>query len=249
MSLALGVGLPARAESVTIAAASDLQFALADVVGAMRAERPGDTFTLIYGSSGKLCTQIMNGAPFDLFFSADITYPRRLDVQGLTAGAVHPYAVGRLVFWTLTPALAGTALKNLPASAVRKLAIANPAHAPYGQRAMEALQHEGVWDAMRPRLVLGDNIAQAAQFVASGAADAGIVALALVLSPPLAGKGSWAPIPAAWHSPLEQGFVVLERAHDNRLAHRVAEAMAEAPARAVLRRHGFVLPGDVQDGL
>lgn len=187
---------PALAESLTIAAAADLKYAMAEVVKHYAATRPNDKVEVIYGSFGKFYTQIVNGAPFDMYFSADIAYPKKLEAEGLTVGTTKPYAAGRIVLWSLKPELAKTALKDFPRAAIRKFAIANPQHAPYGLRAQEALQHQGVWDAMKPKLVMGENIAHTAQFVDSGAADAGIVALALVLSPTLQGKGAWTLIPA-----------------------------------------------------
>ncbi|MFN3751670.1 MAG: molybdate ABC transporter substrate-binding protein [Thiobacillus sp.] len=238
------VSIPVHAEKLTIAAAADLKFAMAEIVKQYAASRPDDQVEVIYGSSGKFLTQIRNGAPFDMFFSADIDYPRQLQAQGLTAGRVRPYAVGRIVLWSPKPDLANTPLKDLPRAPLRKLAIANPQHAPYGLRAMEALQHQGVWDAMKPKLVMGENIAHTAQFVDSGAADAGIVALALVLSPTMQGKGAWTLIPDAWHEPLEQGYVITRRAAVNPLAREFAEFMASGPARAIMRRYGFVLPGE-----
>ncbi|GAB1234594.1 molybdate ABC transporter substrate-binding protein [Ferrigenium sp. UT5] len=235
---------PVSAESLTIAAAADLKFAMADVVQNFQHEHPADKVEVIYGSSGKFLTQIANGAPFDLYFSADIAYPRTLEQQGLTLGATRPYALGRIVLWSLKPELAKLSLRQLPQAAVNKFSIANPLHAPYGKRAEEALRHEGVWEALQARLVLGENIAQTAQFIDSGAAEAGIVALSLVRSPALQGKGSWTLIPAAWHAPLEQGFVITQRAANNALAKSFADYMASEPARAVMRRYGFVLPGE-----
>jgi len=243
-ALALALISPAQAEKLTIAAAADLKFAMAEVVDTFRASRPGDRIDVIYGSSGKFFTQIRNGAPFDMYFSADIEYPRKLEKAGLTAGSTRPYAVGRIVLWSLKPELAKTALKDLPKAAIRKFAIANPQHAPYGLRGKEALQHQGVWTAMEPKLVMGENIVHTAQFIDSGAADAGIVALALVLSPAMKDKGAWTLIPDAWHEPLEQGFAITQRAATNPLAKDFANYMASEPARAIMRRYGFALPGE-----
>jgi molybdate transport system substrate-binding protein len=243
--LSLGLATQAAvAESLTIAAAADLKYAMAEVVKNFRAQRPDDKIEVIYGSSGKFFTQIANDAPFDMFFSADIEYPRELEKKGLTAGLTHPYAVGRIVVWSLKPELAKTPLKNLPGTSIRKFAIANPQHAPYGRRAQEALQHQGVWETMQPKLVMGENIAHTAQFIDSGAADAGIIALALVLSPNMQGKGAWTLIPDAWHAPLEQGYAITKRAAANPLAGDFASYMASEPARKVMRRYGFVLPGE-----
>lgn len=234
----------AGAEVLTIAAAADLRYAMTEIVAGFRTAHPDDTIEVIYGSSGKFAVQIANGAPFDLYFSADIAYPRALEKQGLTSGAVKPYAVGRIVLWSLRPELGQLALQDLPAAAIRKFAIANPDHAPYGQRAQEALDHAGVWMAMAPKLVRGENIAQTAQFIDSGAADAGIVALSLVLAPGLKDRGAWTLIPDAWHEPLEQGYVITRRAADNPLAAAFAAWVDAAAAREVLRRYGFVLPGE-----
>lgn len=241
---ALALVTPAQAEKLTIAAAADLKFAMVELVDKFRLTRPGDQIEVIYGSSGKFFTQIQNGAPFDMYFSADIQYPRTLEKDGLAASKTRPYAVGRIVLWSLKPELAKTALKDLPKASIRKFAIANPLHAPYGARAEEALVHQGVWAAMEPKLVLGENIAHTAQFVDSGAADAGIVALALVMAPNMMGKGAWTLIPDTWHAPLEQGYVITQRAAANPLAKDFASYMTSEPARAVMRRYGFVLPGE-----
>lgn len=235
----------ARAESITVVAAADLKFALEEVAAGFRAAHPNDRVEVIYGSSGKFHTQIQNGAPFDLFFSADIAYPRELQRKGLTAGEPTPYAIGRIVLWSRDARLAKLPLKDLGAEkAIRKFAIANPQHAPYGRRAMEALQRQGVWQAIEPRLVLGENIAHAAQFVDTGAAEAGIVALSLVQSPTMAERGAWTLIPAEWHEPLEQAYVVTRHGAGKPLAEAFARHVATPPARTILRRYGFVLPGE-----
>ncbi len=243
-TLALVLIAPARAEKLTIAAAADLKFAMAEVVDKFRANRPGDQIEVIYGSSGKFFTQIKNGAPFDMYFSADIGFPQELEKSGLTAGTTRPYAIGRIVLWSMKPELGRLALKDLPRAPIRRFAIANPQHAPYGLRAKEAMEHQGVWTAMEKKLVMGENIAHTAQFVDTGAADAGIIALALVLSPTMEGKGTWTLIPDAWHEPLEQGYVITKRAAGNRLAADFAQYMTTEPARAIMRRYGFVLPGE-----
>jgi molybdate transport system substrate-binding protein len=242
--MCLGLMPPVAAGTLTIAAAADLKFAMAEVVEQFRATHPSARVEVIYGSSGKFLTQITNGAPFDMYFSADIAYPRELERKGLTTGATRSYAIGRLVLWSLQPELANTPLQALPQSAIRKYAIANPQNAHYGRRAQEVLEPHGVWEAMRPKLVLGENIAHTAQFVDSGAAEAGIVALALVLSPTMTGKGTWTLIPAAWHAPLEQGYVITRRAAGNPLAATFADYMSSTPARAIMRRYGFTLPGE-----
>jgi molybdate transport system substrate-binding protein len=228
-----------------IAAAADLRFALDEVVQAFGREMPGVRVEVIYGSSGKLTTQILNGAPFDVFLSADIAFAQELQSAGQAATTPRLYGVGRLVSWSLDPTLGRLGLDNLVrAPQLRRLAIANPEHAPYGRRAIEALTTRGLLEAVRPRLVFAENIAQAAQFVESGAAQAGLVAYSLVLSPALAGKGAWEMVPEHWHQPLQQAFVVTRRGALDPRARAFAE-MLEGPAgRAVLRRHGFALPGE-----
>ncbi len=245
LTLFAGIAYRAEAGELTIAAAADLKYALDEIAGAFRAEHPNDKVDIIFGSSGKFHTQIQNGAPFDLFFSADIAYPRELRDKGLSATQPKLYAIGRIVLWSLKPELAKLPLKSLPASpAIRKFAIANPDHAPYGRRAQEALQHEGVWEAMKPKLVMGENIAHTSQYVDSGAAEAGIIALSLVKGQALAGKGAWTLIPAEWHAPLEQAYVITTRAKANPLAAAFANYMETPAARVVMRRYGFVLPGE-----
>lgn len=231
--------------SLRIAAAADLKYALTEIVEQFRAEHPEHKVEVIYGSSGKFHAQIRNGAPFDLYFSADSAYPKDLHARGLTATEPRLYAIGRIVLWSLQPELGRLSLRELPSrTEIRKFAIANPLHAPYGARAKEALQHEGVWETLEPRLVLGENIAHTAQFVDSGAAAAGIIALSLAMSPALASKGAWTLIPAQWHTPLEQSYVITARAKANGLAADFAQFVETPPAREVMGRYGFTLPGE-----
>ena len=240
-------GQTARAgEKITIAAAADLKFALDEIVVLFSKARPADRVETIYGSSGKFQTQIRQGAPFDLYFSADIAYPRALRAEGFAASEVQPYAVGRIVLWSPSRDAAKMTLADLADPAIRKIAIANPKHAPYGKRAEEALRAAGMWEKVEARLVYGENVAQAAQFVQTGNAQAGIVALSLALSPELAKQGSYALIPDKLHQPLEQGFIVTKRAAGNPLAREFARFMADREARAVMARYGFVLPGEAK---
>lgn len=244
---ALPAGLQARSADIAlaIAAASDLRFALEEVVQALRAAQPDARIEVIYGSSGKLATQIRQGAPFDVFLSADRAFADVLHRDGLTAAAPRPYAVGRLAAWSTDASLGRLPLADLVRDMrVRRFAIANPAHAPYGQRAMQVLRSQGLWQAVQPRLVMGENIAQAAQFVETGAAQAGLVALSLVLAPALAGQGAYTRVPEGWHSPLEQSMVVTRRAMDNALAHAFVAHLESPAARATLARYGFGLPGE-----
>ncbi|MCX8085552.1 MAG: molybdate ABC transporter substrate-binding protein [Rhodocyclaceae bacterium] len=239
----LSLSLPVWAgEKITVAAAADLKFALEEIAATFRAAYPADRIEIIYGSSGKFHTQIQQGAPYDLFFSADIDYPRLLAREGLAASPVRTYAYGRLVLWSASRDASQMSLADLADPAIRKLAIANPKHAPYGKRAEEALRAAGVWEKVQDRLVLGENIAQTAQFVQSGNAEVGLIALSLAKSPPLAKLGGHRLIEAKLHAPLEQGFIITRRAAKNPLAQRFADYVTSPAGRRILARYGFALP-------
>ena len=231
-------------DKITIAAAADLKFALDEIVVLFNKVHPADQVETIYGSSGKFHTQIQQGAPFDLYFSADIAYPRALKTEGLTASEAQLYAVGRIVLWSASRDASKMTLADLADPTLQKVAIANPKHAPYGKRAEEALRAAGVWDKVEPKLIYGENVAQTAQFVQSGNAQVGIVALSLALSPELAKQGGYALIHDKLHQPLEQGFIITKRAADNLLAREFANFMASKDARAIMTRYGFVLPNE-----
>lgn len=236
------LAFPAHAQKFTIAAASDLRYALDDIAALYRRAHPDPAFDIIYGSSGKMTTQIMNGAPYDLFFSADIAFPERLHEAGLTATEPAVYAMGRIVIWSSTLDASELRLEDLPTDRrIRRLAIAQPAHAPYGLRAREAMESAGVWEEVRPKLVFGENIAHTAQMVDSGAADAGIIALSLAEFPRLAQHPHHL-IDDALHKPLTQGFVVTERGADNEAVMAFARFMETDAAHEIMERYGFVMP-------
>lgn len=235
---------PAQAEKITIAAAADLKFALDEIVAGFRKSHPADEIQVSYGSSGKFQTQIQQGAPYDLFFSADISFPRQLARLGLAASEVKPYAVGRIVLWSAGQDAAKITLASLADPRFKRIAIANPKHAPYGKRAEEALRAAGVWESVRSRLVLGESVAQAAQFVQSGNAQAGIIALSLALSPELAKNGRYVLIPATLHQPLEQGYIITRRGGDKPLAKSFSAYMDKKETRALLTKYGFGVPGE-----
>lgn len=237
----------ASAAGPIIAAASDLKFALDEIAQAFKNDS-GQSVTLIYGSSGILATQIRNGAPFHLYLSADEDYIMALRADGFTRDAGTLYAIGRIAL--MVPAgseirvdskLEGLAA-SLKAGKIKRFAIANPQHAPYGRRAEEALRKAGLWDMIKPKLVLGENVSQAAQFASSGSADGGIVALSLAKSPQMAQLGRYAAIPAEWHAPLNQRMVLLKPADP--IAKAFYDYLQAHPARAVMRSYGFVLPGE-----
>ncbi len=234
----------AHAEKITIAAAADLKFAMDEIVAGFRKGNPSDEIEVIYGSSGKFQTQLQQGAPYDLFFSADIGYPRELAKAGLASSDVKPYAFGRIVLWSQSVDASKLTLESLSDAKFARVAIANPKHAPYGKRAEEALRASKLWGKIEPKLVYGENIAHTAQFVQTGNAQVGIIALALALNPALADKGGYYLIPDNLHEPLEQGFIITKRAEGNALAKRFAAYMGDKATRAVMTRYGFVLPGE-----
>ncbi|WP_111641757.1 molybdate ABC transporter substrate-binding protein [Marinimicrobium alkaliphilum] len=237
--LLLAAGPLAAREGITVAAASDLRYALDDILELYLVEHPQDQVQIIYGSSGKMTTQIIHGAPFDVFFSADIAFPERLKARDHTATDPSVYALGRIVIWSRRHG--ELELADLAQPHIRRVAIAQPSHAPYGARAQEALQASGLWEQVQPKLVFGENIAHAAQMAASGAADAGIIALSLALFPELAENG-YTLIDDALHETLTQSFVITRHGADKATAHRFANFMGSEQARAVMTRYGFVLP-------
>lgn len=243
-AVASGLAGAGRAETITVAAAADLKFAMDEIVTAFEAAHPGDRIEVVYGSSGKFHTQIQQGAPYDLFFSADVDLARHLAANGFAASEVEPYAIGRLVLWSATLDATRMTLESLLDPAITRVAIAHPQHAPYGRRAEEALRAAGLWERVEPKLVFGENISQAAQFVESGNAQVGILALSLAIAPQLAARGGYSLVPEALHTPLEQGFVVTRRSSGNALARRFADFVCGAAGRASMMRYGFALPGE-----
>ncbi|MEX0853134.1 MAG: molybdate ABC transporter substrate-binding protein [Bauldia sp.] len=231
----------------TIAAAADLQFALTDMAAAFHAA-DGRAVKLTFGSSGNFFRQIREGAPFQIYLSADEQFVIDLAALGLTLDEGDLYAIGRIVLFVpdgspLQPDGELNGLKTaLAEGLVTKFAIANPEHAPYGRRAEEALRHAGLWAAIEGKLVLGENVAQAAQFATSGGAQGGIIAYSLALSPAVSSSGSYALIPDAWHQPLRQRMVLLKGAGDT--ARAFYAFLASQRARKIMRGYGFVLPGE-----
>jgi molybdate transport system substrate-binding protein len=241
---AMLLALTAHAEKITIAAAADLKFAMDEIVSTYKKTNSADEIDVVYGSSGKFQTQIQQGAPYDLYFSADISFPRELAKNGFAASEVKPYAVGRIVLWSASLDASKMTLDSLTDPKITRIAIANPQHAPYGKRAEEALRASGLWDKVEPKLVYGENIAHTAQFVQTGNAQVGVIALSLAVNPELASKGGYWLIPDKLHEPLEQGYIITKQAAGNALAKRFAGYMGSKPARAVMTKYGFVLPGE-----
>ena len=241
------LSLSAHAEKITVAAAADLKFAMDEIVTTFKKANSGDEIDVIYGSSGKFHTQIQQGAPYDLYFSADISFPRELAKKGFSASEVKPYAFGRIVLWSASLDATKMTLSSLTDPKITRIAIANPKHAPYGKRAEEALRASNLWDQVEPKLVYGENISHTAQLVQTKNAQVGIIALALAIHSELASKGGYWLIPDNMHEPLEQGFIITKEGANNALAKSFADYMGGKPARAVMTKYGFVVPEDARD--
>jgi molybdate transport system substrate-binding protein len=233
--------------TVRIAAASDLRFALDEVAAELHREQPHIDVQITYGSSGNFFAQLSNHAPFDLFLSADMDYPRRLSEAGLTLpDSLFSYAVGHVVIWVSRDsnlAVEQLGVKALLDPSVRKVAVANPKYAPYGRAAVAALQSLGVYDQVKDRLVYGETVAQAAQFVQSGSAEVGVIGLSQALSPALKEHGRYWEIPADTYPRMEQGGVILSWAQDRAAAQAVRDYLTGPKGRAILLGYGFQVPG------
>jgi molybdate transport system substrate-binding protein len=230
---------PLHAGKITIAAAASTRAAVDELVAAFAVARPEDEASVVYGASGKLFAQIRQGAPYDVFVSADTAYPDAIRDASVGAGPVQVYGFGRLVLWRRDCRDGLPTLQGLTDAHVTRIAIANPDLAPYGERARQAMQAAGVWAAVEHKLVFGENVGQAAQFALSGNAQVGIIALSLALTPAMRDAGCHAEIRADLYAPLAQGLVLTERGSRNALAAAFVTFMLGAEARSILRRHGL----------
>ena len=246
--LTLGIiwsACPAFAGEILVAAAADLNFAFKELIGEFE-QQTGNHVKLTLGSSGNFFSQIQNGAPFDLYFSADIGYPKKLEEAGLVVpGSLYPYAVGRIVLWTSNESHLDLSkgLEILRKPTVKKIAIANPKHAPYGRAAVAAMEYFKVYDQVKDKLILGENISQAAQFIESGACDIGIIAFSLAVAPAMKSKGTYWEVPAEAHPPLEQGAVILKSSKQQESARQFLEFIKGPHGQEVMKRYGFTVPG------
>ncbi len=246
MALLLAVAIPphALAAEVTVAAAADLSFAMNELAAGFE-KQTGDHVRLSFGSSGNFFAQIENGAPFDIFFSADVDYPQRLAAAGYAdRTSLYVYALGKLVLWSPRGGLdvRRLGMEALLAPAVQKIAIANPEHAPYGRAAVAALKHAGMYDRVESKMVLGENISQAAQFVESGNAQVGVLALSLALAPNLKPRGEYWEIPESWYPPLEQAAIITKNARDRATAEAFLQYVRSPAGQTILRKYGFAPP-------
>jgi molybdate transport system substrate-binding protein len=232
------------AQGLRIAAASDLQTAL-PAIAAQFEKQSGQKVALTFGSSGNFFTQIQNGAPFDVFMSADVDYPTQLARAGQAEpGSLYQYATGHLVLWTRNDS--GIDIRRglaiLTDAKVKHIAIANPQHAPYGRAAVAALRHEGLYDQAQAKFVLGENISQTAQFVQSGSAEVGVLSLSLAFSPTLQSSGTYVAIPDAWHPAIEQAAVVVASSKQKTLARQFLAYLKSPEAVRLLQSFGFGVP-------
>lgn len=233
----------ANAQEIVVAAAADLSAVFPQIISRFEKET-GRKVKANFGSSGNFLLQIENGAPFDLFFSADMQYPQRLESEGLTQpGTMHKYAVGKLVLYVPANSQVNLSqgLRALQSPGVKRIAIANPQHAPYGRAAVESLKKEGLYDSVQGKLVMGENISQAAQFVQSGNADAGLIALSLALSPGMKNAGRFVEVPASDHAPLEQAAVILKSSRDKTTAALFINYIRKPEIVNLLATYGFTM--------
>ncbi|MFY9647153.1 MAG: molybdate ABC transporter substrate-binding protein [Terriglobales bacterium] len=243
--LLLFAGTFAAAQEITVAAAADMSAALPQLADAYT-KKTGQTVKLSFGASGNLTNQIRNGAPFDVFFSADEQYPQQLIAEGLASKeTLYRYAIGRLVLWVPNDSpldLPKLGIQALLDPSVKKISIANPATAPYGRAAAATLRHFNLYDKVSSRLVIGENISQAAQFVESGNAQAGLVALSHALAPAMKDKGRYWMVPLEAYPPLNQAAVVLAKSKQQGAARKFLDFLRSPEATSLLTNYGFSLP-------
>lgn len=241
LSCSLLLSAAALAENSNIAAAASLRYALTDILALFAKNYPQHSLQVTYGSSGKLSHQIINGAPFDLFISADMQRPEQLEAANMTAASTQAFAIGRMVIWQTDEHAAALTFADLTRPDIRKLAIAQPAHAPYGKMAQQALEAAGIWQQVQSKLVFGENIAQTAQMTQSGAAEAGIIALSLAKNPNI-NRDNYFLIDASMHQPLVHGLVLTKAGANNSAAIEFARFMQTDAVTAILKRYGFERP-------
>jgi molybdate transport system substrate-binding protein len=240
MNLVGAVATPAFAEQALVAVAANFVPPFREVVMEFETTT-GHTLRVVSGSSGNFYAQIKNGAPFDLFFSADSEKPKLLEDEGLgVKGSRFTYAVGRLVLWSPDPDFV-TGEDTLRSERFKHLAIANPKTAPYGMAAMQAMQKLGVWEKLQPRIVMGENLGQTMGFIESGNAELGFVALSQALDPKLKVKGARWNVPTDLHEPIKQDVILIKKGKDNPAANALIAFMGRPQARAIIERYGYEL--------
>lgn len=243
--LAVALGHSARAQEITVAAAADLKYALTEIANQFQ-QRYGTKVALTFGASGNFFSQIRNGAPFDLFFSADEDFPKTLADLGIVeTSSLRTYALGHLVLWVPGTSLLDPAKLQMNAvtqPSVKRIAIANPQHAPYGRAAMAALEHYGLKDKVRDKLVFGESVSQAAQFVQSGNAQAGLIALSLAKSPAMSSSGKYWELPGDAYPELKQAAVIISSSMQKKAAYAFLDFVLSPEGVAVLQKYGLTPP-------
>lgn len=240
--LFLAFSFQAQAATLTVAVAASAQYMFNDLQSAFK-QQTGHTLRAAYGSSGKLSAQVIHGAPFDVFLSADMEYPQKLHAAGF-AELPRVYAYGALVLWTMEEFDLDNWQELLTSTKVKKISIANPKTAPYGRQTMAALAHFKLDAALRPKLVFGESISQTSQYIHSRSADAGFTAKSVVMSPAMHGKGKWVEIPKGTYQPIAQGIAVLKHGQQSEpeTAQQFRDFMLSPSAHAILNRYGYLLP-------
>jgi molybdate transport system substrate-binding protein len=237
---------PTQPQTLTIAAASDLKFALDEAIRQFRSQHADIDVQPIYGSSGNFYTQITNHAPFDIFMSADMEYPHNLEKNGLVLdGSEFTYAVGRIVIWTRNDSpidVSHLEMQALLDPSIKKISIANPDHAPYGRAAVAAMQKYGVYDKVKDKLVRAENVSQALEFIDSGAAQAGIVAMSLASAPNVSSRGKYFEVPLDSYPRMDQGGVILKNVRNRQAAEKFRTFLLSPECRAIFKQFGFSLP-------
>lgn len=232
----------AFADTANIAAASDLKYAFDDMKTLFAKKYPNDSLNFQFGSSGKALTQISNGAPYDVYFAADMNYPKQLKEKGLAVGEVKPYALGRVGMATIkNPKIKITKISDLLNPKIQKIAIANPEHAPYGRAAKEALESYGVYDKIKSKLVYGENISQTTQFIQSGSADVGIIALSIAKAPIISKGINFTLIDGKKHKDIIQGYALLTHGKDNMAAKNFMATVESPEGNKIMAKYGFIV--------
>jgi molybdate transport system substrate-binding protein len=230
------------ADTANIAAASDLQYAFKEMQTLCAKKYPSETINFQFGSSGKALTQIQSGAPYDAYFAADMNYPKQLKEKGLAVGDVKPYALGRIGLMVLKSSnIPVNNLSILATDRIKKIAIANPEHAPYGQAAVAALKTLGLYDKVKDKFVFGENIQQATQYVQTGAADAGLIAISIAKAPIIANQVNFGLIDANTHPAIIQGYALLKRGENNTAARAFLSTVESPEGDAIMKKYGFIL--------
>jgi len=234
--------LSAMAEQITVAAAANVQFTLDELKAEFTKETGIDVQTVI-GSSGKLTSQIENGAPFDVFMSADVDYPKRLYKDGVTLAEPKIYAYGYLVLWTLKDSDLSKGIAGLSDSSIKRIAIASPKAAPYGRQAVNAMKYNHLYPGITSKLVYGESISQVNQFITTQAADIGFTAKSVVLASNMKDKGKWVEVDPKAYKPIAQAVVILKYAkHNEQAAQKFYDFLFSAQAQGIFKKYGYTLP-------